>query len=932
MIGKQRETKAKTLVLGDDWYPSFPNFLKIFQNARAAFFILDSEHEIRFWNRGAELLFEYKSEEIIGQNIENFFQTDLSFEQSFSNLFMLKSLAEELPSSKILNVTGLKKNKSELVLEISLNNVKNGNEDFLLVFVKEIKNDRVNKVPVLKNPELNLGIHVQLEYRIRFENLITTISTHFINLSSDKINCGIHFALKSIGEFAEVDRSYIFLFTSDKKTVNNTHEWCSPGVESQSDNLQGLSVSEYPWFMQQIDRLQIVYVPKVSDLPVEAFAEKEEFVREGIESLIIVPMVHQGVLQGYLGFDSVKREKQWTKDIIGLLQIVGEIFVNALERKKNDQALSYAKAKYLNIFENAVEGIYQSNPAGKFLELNPAMARIFGFTNAREMSELIQNVGLELYVEPGRRKEFLQLLLEKGRVSEFESQVKNKLGNTFWISENARAVYEENGNLSYCEGTVMDVTERKHMEAKLLFSAMHDALTGLPNRNRLVELLNRALARNQLKPGSLCVILMLDLDRFKMVNDSMGHLYGDRMLIAFARRLENCLPDGTILSRLGGDEFCILAEEIANSNQVTVLAEQIQEVLSQPFELDGLEIYAAASMGIAIGNSQIVANTDLSVLDSPTSILFRESGAEELLRDADTALHRAKIAGKGRYEVFDVSMHTRAVQLLTLETDMRRALERAEFCLHYQPIVSLNDQSLMGFEALIRWMHPRLGMVSPLDFIPLAEDTGLIIPIGRWVLWESCKQLHHWQSIYTGDKKLTVSVNLSGKQLQDLDLVRQIEAIIHETKIEAACLKLEVTESAIMENPEKAATILNQLKDLGIHLSLDDFGTGYSSLSYLHRFPFHNLKIDRSFVSKMEAGQKDSEIVKTINALAENLGMEVVAEGIETVEQWGLLHQLKCAYGQGYYFSRPLEVSKATVLVAKGGFPAMGPLGKPELV
>jgi len=304
----------------------------------------------------------------------------------------------------------------------------------------------------------------------------------------------------------------------------------------------------------------------------------------------------------------------------------------------------------------------------------------------------------------------------------------------------------------------------------------------------------------------------------------------------------------------------------------------------------------------------------------------KENAAEDLLRDADTALHRAKNAGKGRYEVFDVSMHARAVQLLTLETDMRRALDRSEFCLHYQPIVSLHDQGLIGFEALIRWNHPKLGMVSPLDFIPLAEDTGLIIPIGRWVLWKSCKQLEEWQRIYQGDKKLSMSVNLSGKQLQDLDLVRQIGAIIHESHIEAACLKLEVTESAIMENPEKAATILHQLKELGLHLSLDDFGTGYSSLSYLHRFPFHNLKIDRSFVSKMESGKKDAEIIKTINSLAVNLGMDVVAEGIETAEQWNLLHQLNCGFGQGYYFSKPLQEDKATQLVKDGGFPALSPL------
>jgi diguanylate cyclase (GGDEF)-like protein len=399
---------------------------------------------------------------------------------------------------------------------------------------------------------------------------------------------------------------------------------------------------------------------------------------------------------------------------------------------------------------------------------------------------------------------------------------------------------------------------------------------------------------------------MLDLDRFTMVNNSRGHLFGDRMLIAFAHRLEACIPFGTTLARLGGDEFCIFVEDLQHVGGAMELAQAIQESLSHPFELDGQELYTGASIGIAVANGKTI-------------------GLEDILRNADIALQRAKMLGKGRCEAFDPSMHARAVQLHTLETDLRKALERQEFRLHYQPIVSLQDSRLIGFEALIRWIHPRLGMVSPMDFIPLAEDTGLIIPIGRWVVWQSCKQLSDWQKAFVNGNDLTMAINLSGKQLQDQDLVRQITAILKETHVSAHSLKLEVTESAIMANPEKAASILNSLKDLGIHLSLDDFGTGYSSLSYLHRFPFHNLKIDRSFVSKMESGDKDAEIVKVINSLAKNLGMEVVAEGIETLGQWSLLEGLACAYGQGYYFSKPLEDSAASSLIQRGGFVLRGP-------
>ncbi|MEO7424259.1 MAG: EAL domain-containing protein, partial [Fibrobacteria bacterium] len=658
--------------------------------------------------------------------------------------------------------------------------------------------------------------------------------------------------------------------------------------------------------MERIRMLQTIHVPSVSELPSEASAEKAEFEREGIKSLAAVPIVQSGTLRGYLGFDSVHREKIWSNENIQVLRMAAEIFINALERKKADLALREAKARYLNIYENAVEGIFQSTPEGRFLGVNPALARILGYADPEGILSAVRDIAADLYVDPTRRSEFARILRERGRITEFESQVRRKDGNVILVSENARAVNKADGSLDYFEGTVMDVTQRKRMEDQLIHGALHDSLTGLPNRTLLMERLGRSLERTRRRPGIMTAVLVLDLDRFKMINESMGHSQGDRMLIAFARRLEAFIPAGTTIARLGGDEFCMLVEELRDFTHATILADRLQEALGMGFDLEGKEVYAAASIGISVGGAQTL-------------------GPEDLLRDAETAMHRAKSAGKGRYEVFDDSMHAKAVQMMTLETDLRKALERMEFRLHYQPIVSLEDSALKGFEALIRWSHPTLGLVSPMDFIPLAEDTGLIIPIGRWVLWQSCRQLVEWQKLFKNGQDLTMSVNLSGKQLQDLDLVRQIQAVLKETGMAPASLKLEVTESAIMENPEKAAAILTSLRDLGIQLSLDDFGTGYSSLSYLHRFPFHNLKIDRSFVSKLEAGAKDAEIVKVINALAKNLGMDVVAEGIETPGQWALLNELACAYGQGYYFSKPLEDSAAGRLIERGGFAERGP-------
>ncbi len=880
------------------------DLLSVFQTSSQAFFLCDADGVIRFWNDGAQELFGWTRVQALGKNVESLFAS--GWASPGAGLAVRVPSARPVPGEPVV-ARGIKSDGSHFSLEYTLSTA--ADNAMNLICASPLSEPSHSADSWRTSESEHRRTQAELKYRIRFENLITSISTHFIHLPSDRIDMGINYALHAIGEFAEVDRAYIFLFSADRVTVDNTHEWCSRGIEPQMQSLRALPVARFPWFMDKIKAMETVYVPCVGDLPEAAAAERMEFEREKIKSLVIVPMLHRGILRGYLGFDSVQNEKAWTDDIIGLLRIVGEMFVNALERKKVDQALTEAKAKYLNIFENAVEGIFQSTPNGKFLGVNPALARLLGYLDPAEMVGQITDIAASIYLEPTRRQEFLRIVTERGRIMEFESQVRKKDGTIIWITENARAVRKADGALDYCEGTVIDVTERKRMEEQLLHGALHDSLTGLPNRVLFMERLGRSLDRLRRKPGNPCAVLMLDLDRFKMVNDSMGHILGDRMLVAFARRLEAFIPLGTTLARLGGDEFCMLLEDLTDYSQATVLADRLFEALAQPFDLDGQEVYAAASMGIALGTG-------------------RGASPGEVLRDADTAMHRAKSAGKGRYEVFDVSMHAKAVQMLTLETDLRKALDRGEFRLHYQPIVSLVDSALTGFEALIRWIHPRLGMVSPADFIPLAEDTGLIIPIGRWVLWQSCKQLVEWQDQFATSRKLTMSVNLSGKQLQDLDLVLQIQSILKETRMDPAMLKLEVTESAIMENPDRAASILKSLRDAGIQLSLDDFGTGYSSLSYLHRFPFHNLKIDRSFVSKMETGEKDAEIVKIINSLARNLGMDVVAEGIETEGQWALLHRLTCAYGQGFYFSKPLEDKAAQKLIESGGFASRGPQGE----
>ena len=427
-------------------------------------------------------------------------------------------------------------------------------------------------------------------------------------------------------------------------------------------------------------------------------------------------------------------------------------------------------------------------------------------------------------------------------------------------------------------------------------AAFHDPLTGLPNRAMFTELLKAEIETSKRNKDHLFAVLFLDLDRFKNVNDSLGHSYGDLLLVAFAERLERTLRPVDTLARFGGDEFAILLSGIVDTTDAVRVSERIHSELSLPFDLNRNSTFASASIGIASSSSGY---------DRP----------EDILRDADIAMYRAKENGKARYEMFDQGMHARAVSRLQLESDLRQAVEEKQFSVFYQPIVALETGHLSGFEALVRWNHPRRGIVTPSDFVPVAEETGLIVPIGEWVLEEACKKIKEWQTTSAAHRGLSLSVNLSARQLSQPDLVERIQRALNISKLHPHFLKLELTESVVMDNAEAAAQMLKRLRALGVQLSIDDFGTGYSSLSYLHRFPVNYLKIDRSFVMRMTT-DNDNAIVKTISTLAHNLGMEVIAEGVETEEQCRQLKALGCEYGQGYLFSRPVNAEAALRLLA----------------
>jgi diguanylate cyclase (GGDEF)-like protein/PAS domain S-box-containing protein len=475
---------------------------------------------------------------------------------------------------------------------------------------------------------------------------------------------------------------------------------------------------------------------------------------------------------------------------------------------------------------------------------------------------------------------------------ENEHRMRHRDGSYLWMLSRAIAVRDKDGKAYRLVGSQTDITDRKLVEERLMHEAIHDVLTGLPNRALFSDLLARSLGRAKRRVDYLFAVLFLDVDRFKLINDSLGHMIGDQLLISIARRLESCLRPGDTVARLGGDEFTILLEDIHDVTDATTVADRIHQDLAVPFTIGGQEVFTSASIGIALSATGY---------DRP----------EDLLRDADTAMYRAKAAGKSTHQIFDQGMHSRAVAQLQMETSLRRALERQEFRLFYQPTISLKTGKLTGFEALLRWQHPERGLIYPNEFVSHVEETGLIVPIGKWVLEEACKQLHVWQKQFQSD--LTISVNLSSKQFSQTDLVQDVSLILEKTELQSNTLMLEITESTIMERPESITYTLEKLRALHVQLHIDDFGTGYSSLSYLHRFPIDSLKVDRSFVSRIS--EDSSEIVCAIVGLAHTLGMDVVAEGVETAEQAAQLRSLGCEYAQGYYFSRPVDKASAGRLI-----------------
>jgi diguanylate cyclase (GGDEF)-like protein/PAS domain S-box-containing protein len=563
-------------------------------------------------------------------------------------------------------------------------------------------------------------------------------------------------------------------------------------------------------------------------------------------------------------------------------------------RLLSERAMHKSEARFRGLVQNSADLITLLGADGTILYQSPSFERLLGF---ELQTTFRSDIASMLHPDDLSKMElfFAKVISMPGGNVTTEMRVQRADGA--WVNlEAIGSNLLEDPNIQGIVLNSRDITARNTLQEELRHQAYYEVLTGLPNRAFFMEQLQQA-SDQAARSSQGFTVMFLDLDNFKVINDSLGHRAGDNMLIALSKRLRGCVRPMDTVARLGGDEFTILLEGSADVSDATHLAERILDLFKKPFSIEGQTLFVSASIGIALSAPGA---------DSP----------DDILRNADIALYQAKSKGKSRYAIFAAGMNTQAASRLRLETELRYAIEREEFVVYYQPVVDLKTGRISEVEALVRWQHPERGLVPPLEFIPIAEETGMIIPIGQWVLEQACRQLRAWQVQYPSDPPLALSVNLSARQFQHPHLVEDIIHTLHDCGLEPGCLKLEITESATMEDSQLAVETLGKLKSLGIQLAIDDFGTGYSTLSYLKLYPVDTLKIDRSFVQEIGRSPGDTAIVRAAIAFAKAMHLTVTAEGIETAGQLQQLQKQACDYGQGYYFSRPIPGQELSALLA----------------
>lgn len=846
-----------------------------------AIFVSDRQRHVTMWNQAAERIFGWREAEILNNPLPTIpAEKEQEFQALSNRIFQGDSLVN-------LEIKALRRNGSLIDIALSLAPLYDidGQINSTLAVAANIS----DRKSIEAERDLLIKQLRQETEDLTALSLVTSNSISTLNLEEL-----LKVLLERIVAVMQVDRAAILLVQEDKTTIKLCIR-ASIGLEVEINSCSTIGEGFAGIIAATREPLYI------EDAQSDERISNSSIIDRGIRTILGVPLKRYDTLVGILHVDWIHIHPYNEREL-HLLEITAERCVMAiLNAQLYEQTKNLQEQLELQIQKMPIGYIF-IDPEYRIQEWNPAAEKIFGFTK-----EEVLGKHYELIVSPEVRPD-IETIFQKITTTEITSQNVNenvtKTGEIIICEWQNNVVKKEDGQLLGVLSMVQDITLQQRSEKQLWKYAFYHPLTDLPNQTLFLAWLKQFTNRSKSHPDKLFAVLYLDLHRFKLVKYSMGHQIANELLLAVSARLQTLrikyqISDGhriNTIAHVAVDEFAILLENIEQESDAIEMAKEIQQELGNIFKLNNCELFTDSSIGIVL-----------------SSINYQQP--EELLQAAETAMNQAKSLGKSSQMIFDTAMQQRGIRRLQLDADLRQALENKEFELYYQPILSLSNHQIIGFEALIRWHHPQRGLVSPAEFIPLVEETSLIVPLGAWVLREATRQIMLWQQKFPMNPPLSMSINVSAVQLTQPFFIELIDRLLQETKIAASSLKLEITETAVMENAESVTNILFYLKERGLHLSIDDFGTGYSSLSYLHSFPFDVLKIDRAFVSRMNVDPKNLEIIHTIIMLAHNLGMDLIAEGIETEDQLSQLQDLQCEYGQGYLFSRPVDSEAAEKLL-----------------